>query len=82
MAESSTSNRLGHSSIGITADTYSHLLKNVGRGAAESASALIPRKQRDQSVTNQPSGPILRSQRRGTRPIPGTSPQVRRCLVP
>ena len=45
------SKRLGHSSIGITADTYSHLLKDVGRGAAESASALVPRKPRDQSVT-------------------------------
>ncbi len=46
------SKRLGHSSLAITADTYSHLLKNVGRGAAEQAAALVPRKQRDQSVTN------------------------------
>ena len=45
------SKQLGHSSIGITADTYSHLLKGVGRAAAEAASALVPRKQRDQAVT-------------------------------
>jgi site-specific recombinase XerD len=34
---------LGHSSIGITVDTYSHLLEGVGRAAAERAYALIPR---------------------------------------
>jgi integrase len=34
---------LGHSSIALTADTYSHLLKGVGRQAAEAASALVPR---------------------------------------
>jgi integrase len=37
------SKRLGHSTIGITADTYSHLLEGVGRDAAERAAALIPR---------------------------------------
>jgi integrase len=31
---------LGHSSIALTADTYSHLLKGVARQAA---SALVPR---------------------------------------
>ncbi len=45
------SKRLGHSSVSITADTYSHLLEGVGRDAAEAAAALIPRR-RDQSVTN------------------------------
>jgi integrase len=34
---------LGHSSISLTADTYSHLLEGVGREAAERASALVPR---------------------------------------
>jgi integrase len=33
---------LGHSTIGITADTYSHLLDGVGRDAAERAAALVP----------------------------------------
>jgi hypothetical protein len=51
---------LGHSSIAITADTYSHLLAGVGREAAERASALVPRaarEPRDQSVTNEaPAG--------------------------
>jgi integrase len=37
------SKRLGHSSIAITSDTYSHLLEGVGRDAAERASALVPR---------------------------------------
>ena len=46
---------LGHSSIGVTVDTYSHLLDGVGRDAAERATALVPRAPRhepcDQSVT-------------------------------
>lgn len=37
------SKRLGHSSIAITSDTYSHLLAGVGREAAERAAALVPR---------------------------------------
>lgn len=37
------SKRLGHSSIAITSDTYSHLLKGVGRAAADAAAALVPR---------------------------------------
>jgi len=37
------SKMLGHSSIGITADTYSHLLRWVGRQAAEAAEGLVPR---------------------------------------
>jgi integrase len=32
---------LGHSSIALTADTYSHLLKGVARQAAEAASAIV-----------------------------------------
>ncbi|MFI9629196.1 tyrosine-type recombinase/integrase [Streptomyces sp. NPDC052042] len=40
------SKRLGHSSISITNDTYSHLLGGVGRDAAERASSLVPRRRR------------------------------------
>jgi integrase len=51
------SKMLGHSTLTITADTYSHLLEGVGRQAAERATALVPRNRataglRDQSVTN------------------------------
>lgn len=46
------SKRIGHSSTTITADMYQHLLPGVSRGAAEKAAALVPRKLRDQSVTN------------------------------
>ena len=46
------SKMLGHSSITLTADTYSHLLDGIGRQAAEAADALIPRNPRDQSVTS------------------------------
>ncbi len=51
------SKRLGHSSITITADTYSHLQKDGARRDAEEAHAIVPRKPRDQSATNQGSGP-------------------------
>jgi integrase len=44
------SKRLGHSSISITADTYSHLLEGVGHAAAEAAAALVPRTIRDHNV--------------------------------
>ena len=40
---------LGHSSISITSDTYSHLLEGVGREAADRAAALVPRTHRDQA---------------------------------
>ncbi|MFW6691593.1 tyrosine-type recombinase/integrase [Streptomyces sp. MAR4 CNX-425] len=60
------SKRLGHSSISITSDTYSHLLGGVGRDAADRASALVPRRrraassaptdgERDRSVTTSPT---------------------------
>ncbi|MDT4934056.1 MAG: hypothetical protein QOK11_1948 [Pseudonocardiales bacterium] len=52
------SKRLGHSTITLTSDTYSHLLGGVGGEAAERAAALVPRAgravaddRRDQSVT-------------------------------
>ena len=36
------SKRLGHSTVAVTSDTYSHLLAGVGRDAAERAAALVP----------------------------------------
>ena len=45
------SKRLGHSTLGITSDTYSHLLAGVGRDAAQRASNLVPRAARDTYVT-------------------------------
>jgi len=59
------SKRLGHSSIAITLDTYSHLLAGVGRDAADRASALVPRSPkapaadlRDHSVTTSPADSV------------------------
>jgi len=40
------SKMLGHSSITITADTYSHLIGEVGRQTAEAGAALVPRRSR------------------------------------
>lgn len=36
------SKRLGHSTITLTADTYSHLIGGVGRQAADAAEAIVP----------------------------------------
>ncbi|MQA82246.1 MAG: tyrosine-type recombinase/integrase [Streptosporangiales bacterium] len=61
---------LGHSSIAITLDTYSHLLEGVGRRAAEAAVALVPRTPtppREQSVSI--------SSERTTGPPPGLIPR-------
>ena len=66
------SKMLGHSSIAITADTYSHMMEGLGRKSADAADALVPRRttdRRDQSVTN--------SATNGERPVPAeaaTSP--------
>ena len=43
------SKRLGHSSVTITSDTYSHLLEGVGRVAAERAAAIVSRNRREPS---------------------------------
>ena len=58
------SKRLGHSSVSITSDTYSHLHEGVGREAAERAAALVPPNRRDKTVTtvdaeNESAAPIL-----------------------
>ena len=39
------SKRLGHSRIGLTSDTYGHLIGTVGKTAAETAAAIVPRRQ-------------------------------------
>jgi integrase len=54
------SKQLGHSTISLTVDTYSHLLDGVGRQAAERAMALVPRAARDQSVTESEPETTLR----------------------
>ncbi len=36
------SKRLGHSSLGVSADVYSHLIGNAGRSAADAAESLVP----------------------------------------
>ena len=46
------SKRLGHSSISITSDTYSHLIGGVGSAAAEAAAGLVPRVRRDQESSS------------------------------
>ena len=58
------SKRLGHSSIAITSDTYSHLLEGVGRDAAKRAAALVPRNRREQFVSTVDS----RGRSEGARP--------------
>ncbi len=56
------SKRLGHSTLALTSDTYSHMFEGIGRDAAERASALVPRVGKaeadscDQSVTNDAPG--------------------------
>jgi integrase len=44
------SKRLRHSSVSITADTYTHLLQGVGRQAAEAAASMVPRAGRAESA--------------------------------
>jgi hypothetical protein len=43
---------MGHGSISITADTYSHMIANMWKAAAEAASALVPRAHRDSPQTD------------------------------
>jgi hypothetical protein len=47
------SKRLGHSSIRITADTYSHLLEEAGRQAGDAAEGLV----RPRATTSVPDAP-------------------------
>jgi integrase len=52
------SKRMGHSSVRLTVDTYSHLLEGVGRGAADAAEAMV----RPRATTPAPDAPTLRPQ--------------------
>ena len=60
---------LGHSSITLTADTYSHLLAGVGEKAADADDALIPRASCDQSLTRSPVGDLSESNESGLEPL-------------
>jgi hypothetical protein len=55
------SEMLGHSTIVITADTYTSVLPEVARQAAESAAAIVPRNRRPgadiPAPISHPSGP-------------------------
>ncbi len=71
------SKRLGHSSISITSDTYSHLLEGVGQHAAEAAADLVPRAKKatedasesegNQSVTTGPNPNLAKLPSRAAR---------------
>jgi hypothetical protein len=52
------SKRLGHSSIRVTSDTYSHMLEGAGRSAADAAEGLV----RPRTTTTAPDAPTLRPQ--------------------
>ena len=65
------SKRLGHSSIALTADTYSHLLRGVDSRAAEAAAAQVPRLQRYQSATN-----VLKTADETWQRLPPASPKA------
>ena len=52
------SKRMGHSSVRLTVDTYSHLLQGVSRQAADTAEALV----RPRATTPSPDAPTSRPQ--------------------
>jgi integrase len=62
------SKRLGHSTISITSDLYSHLLEDANRAAADAAEQMLPAKNRSahtlltQSPENEIKGPGLSSE--------------------
>ena len=54
------SKRMGHSSVRVTVDIYSHLLDGVGRQAADAAEAMMPPRApnfRPSAPTPRPPGP-------------------------
>lgn len=59
------SKRLGHSSIAITNDLYSHLLKDANRKAGEAAEALVPRGSASAAAPDVHTLHTPRSKRRG-----------------
>lgn len=52
------SKRMGHSSVRVTVDIYSHLLGGVGRQAADAAEAMLP----PRATTPAPDAPTSRPQ--------------------
>jgi integrase len=84
------SKQLGHSTIALTVDTYSHLLEGVGRQAAERAMALVPRGRNavpeepcDQSVTTSATGEGVEQENAQVRGAPpsGLEPETLRLTV-
>ncbi|MFE3940597.1 tyrosine-type recombinase/integrase [Streptomyces sp. NPDC059118] len=57
------SKRLGHSTVTITTDLYSHLLGGVGRDAAEKAASLVPRRRREGVQPGDSRSQVVPSQR-------------------
>jgi integrase len=55
------SKRMGHSSVRVTVDIYSHLLAGIGRQAADAAEAMMP----PRATTSEPVAPTSRP------PVPG-----------
>ena len=69
------SKRMGHSSVRLTVDTYSHLLEGVGRSAADAAEAMV----RPRATTPAPDAPTSRPQEPendGAAPFRGRKPLV------
>jgi len=73
------SEQLGHSSLAITADTYTSVLPAVARAAAEAVAGVIPRGTRKGGVLHQPrvpgpiraQSPLQRGSTHGTEDNPG-----------
>src|SRR5215212_179317 len=71
------SKRMGHSSVRLTVDTYSHLLEGVGRSAADAAEAMV----RPRATTPAPDAPTSRPrspENDEAAPPQGTKPLVNR----
>jgi integrase len=70
---------LRHKTLGITADTYTLVLPEVARAAAEAASQIVPRRIVSEGVSDAASIPLAsRTKRRGKRMRSGTKGQVKR----
>lgn len=70
---------LRHSSITITADTYTSVLPETARAAAEAAVAIVPRKPREsRPVTSGPAAPAPHRPHKGSEDDSGPSLQERK----
>jgi hypothetical protein len=63
---------LGHSSITITSDTYTSVLPQVARSAAEATAGMVPRAQAPRVLPEHPTGP---SGGTGSSPLPDSEPE-------